>query len=688
MSGIGAGRRFWAALMAVFVMLLAVAGPVDAWQVPTGAGTTTGTLGTTSATGTLTLPNGITETFSGGAGTGTAQTVVTGLTTLGSRGYVGSDYTNPALTSSTPTVAVRTDLTNNCAVSGPCSGLGSFTITFSSPVVDPVIAIGGICGTVYDSTDQFQSQVCDILHLTTPGATLSKIAGSNLSVTGGDTIGPTNPNGSFNCATTTQTSSSTGAPLLSSQAPAACGQVQVLGTVTSLTFSVSGIFTPTDPTGVVQGDSCNDPNGPCADGSNAQGLFNQDGFSIVAVLPDLSLSLTKSANPTVVTAAGQTITYSFVVSNTGDLPMSNIAVDETAFSGTGTPPAVSCPSGSLDPGASETCTATYTTTQADLNSGKITNTAVVRGTPPASSTPITSPPSSATVNTASLNTVKTISTVNGAPATSATVIRPGDVIVYNIVTTNSGTASGATTLSDTVPVDTTYTGIGEGWSCPTGSPSGTACTQSVTVGAGASVTKSYTVTVASPLPANTSTVSNLVTSSTGTCSACNPSNPAAQPALRVVKSSTTSAISAVGQSVPYSFVVTNTGNVTLANLVVVDSLSGLSPVVCPVTTLAPGSSSTCTATYTVSQSDLDNGGVVNGAFVKAIVPAGRQPSQLITSPKSTVKVLVAPQPLGNAFSGLAFTGAPIIQVSLLGATLLLLGGLLLVAARRRRGGQI
>ena len=37
---------------------------------------------------------------------------------------------------------------------------------------------------------------------------------------------------------------------------------------------------------------------------------------------------------------------------------------------------------SLAAGASETCTATYTTTQADVDSGRITNTGTATGTPP------------------------------------------------------------------------------------------------------------------------------------------------------------------------------------------------------------------------------------------------------------------------------------------------------------------
>jgi hypothetical protein len=74
--------RWYTALVAACAIVIGFAAPAGAWQVPTAARTTTGTLGTPGATATLTLPNGITETFTGGAGTGTAQTAVNGLTTL------------------------------------------------------------------------------------------------------------------------------------------------------------------------------------------------------------------------------------------------------------------------------------------------------------------------------------------------------------------------------------------------------------------------------------------------------------------------------------------------------------------------------------------------------------------------------------------------------------------------------
>ena len=64
---------------------------------------------------------------------------------------------------------------------------------------------------------------------------------------------------------------------------------------------------------------------------------------------------------------------------------------------------------------------------------------------------------------------------------------------------------------------------------------------------------------------------------------------------------------AVGGTIAYTFLVTNTGNVTLDPVTVADPKVGA--VTCPVTTLAPGASTTCTATYTLLQADVDAGHV-------------------------------------------------------------------------------
>ncbi|HEX6354081.1 DUF7507 domain-containing protein [Actinophytocola sp.] len=109
------------------------------------------------------------------------------------------------------------------------------------------------------------------------------------------------------------------------------------------------------------------------------------------------LSVDKSVSPTMVTHAGQVLTYSFLVTNTGTATMRNIGVRETVFTGTGGVPLVSCPVSTLTPGARTTCTATYTVTQADVNAGGIRNTAEAYGTPPLAGRSTGSPSDTATV---------------------------------------------------------------------------------------------------------------------------------------------------------------------------------------------------------------------------------------------------------------------------------------------------
>jgi uncharacterized repeat protein (TIGR01451 family) len=93
----------------------------------------------------------------------------------------------------------------------------------------------------------------------------------------------------------------------------------------------------------------------------------------------------------------------------------------------------------------------------------------------------------------------------------------------------------------------------------------------------------------------------------------------AAPELTVVKSALPVSVSAAGESVAYSFVVSNTGNVTLTGVSVADTLTAPAgpalTVSCPVSVLAPGGSMTCTATYVVTQADVDAGSVVNTATV-------------------------------------------------------------------------
>ena len=76
------------------------------------------------------------------------------------------------------------------------------------------------------------------------------------------------------------------------------------------------------------------------------------------------------------------------------------------------------------------------------------------------------------------------------------------------------------------------------------------------------------------------------------------------PDLSVVKSSTSAAFGNAGSTIPYSFLITNEGDVMLSNFTVSDSL--IPALTCNVPNLAPDQDFTCTGTYTVLQSDVDD----------------------------------------------------------------------------------
>jgi uncharacterized repeat protein (TIGR01451 family) len=150
-------------------------------------------------------------------------------------------------------------------------------------------------------------------------------------------------------------------------------------------------------------------NVPCQDGGtgsfgDVKGLDlwtyypgNSEETTVNIVAPAPGISITESASVTDVNKdgkvdVGDTIVWSFLVTNTGNVPLTSVGVDDP------TAGAVTCPDSMLAPGASETCTAdtVHTVTQADVETGGVSNSATAFGTPPAGSV-ITSPPSSTTV---------------------------------------------------------------------------------------------------------------------------------------------------------------------------------------------------------------------------------------------------------------------------------------------------
>src|SRR6185437_11027461 len=95
----------------------------------------------------------------------------------------------------------------------------------------------------------------------------------------------------------------------------------------------------------------------------------------------------------------------------------------------------------------------------------------------------------------------------------------------------------------------------------------------------------------------------------------------------------------LGDVITWSFLVENTGNVTLDSIQVNDPTAGV--VSCPLTTLAPGQTTTCTASpHTIDQADVDAGLVENTATSTGHTAA----SGTTTSNPSTTDTPVAQRP--------------------------------------------
>ena len=120
-----------------------------------------------------------------------------------------------------------------------------------------------------------------------------------------------------------------------------------------------------------------------------------------------------------------------------------------------------------------------------------------------------------------------------------------------------------------------------------------------------------------------------------------------KPEFNMAKSSDTLVMTATGV-ITYTFEFTNSGNVTLSNLTLIDpnidsgSLTG-----CPIASLAPGAVASCTATRTIGQTQIDDGSpIVNTAKASAIDPAGGSVSESDNSDNSTTTTINAIYTLG------------------------------------------
>jgi hypothetical protein len=206
-----------------------------------------------------------------------------------------------------------------------------------------------------------------------------------------------------------------------------------------------------------------------------------------------AVSLSTSASSGSIGKAGAKVTYSYKVENTGNVALTGVRVRRSAHTGKGVWSTTSCPATSVAIGAHLTCTATYTSTQSDVEAGTaVSSTAVARGKSPTGAavssrsatvrTAIAQRPSLSLTETAGVRSVKKV----------------GQRITYSFAVKNNGNLK-----MSYLKVNAVFSG--------TGRPSTfTYPTKTLAPGAHTTVTVVYTVTnadIAAGRPiVNTSTV--------------------------------------------------------------------------------------------------------------------------------------------------------------------------------------
>ena len=304
-------------------------------------------------------------------------------------------------------------------------------------------------------------------------------------------------------------------------------------------------------------------------------------------IADVSFTFDKSAAPATYSSVGETITYTYTLTNTGNVTLENLSIADDHLT-------VSDPTPDpLDPGQSATATVEYVVVQADLDAGTITN--IATATAEFDGTPYTETDTETV--TATQSPAYTFDK-SAAPATYSSV---GETITYTYTLTNTGNV----TLENLSIADDHLT-----VSDPTPDPldpgqSATATVEYVVVQAdldAGTITNIATATAEFDGTPYTETDTETVTATQS-------------PAYTFDKSAAPATYSSVGETITYTYTLTNTGNVTLENLSIADDhLTVSDPTPDP---LDPGQSATATVEYVVVQADLDAGTITNIATATA-----------------------------------------------------------------------
>ena len=324
-----------------------------------------------------------------------------------------------------------------------------------------------------------------------------------------------------------------------------------------------------------------------------------------------ALELMKTATPDNMekAAAGEILHWHFDITNTGDITIRDISVEDEMLETKGY--AVELDKTVLAPGEKAHGIVEYTVTQEDIDNGDLSNTATATGTSTgANNAEVSSPESTFVV---SIERSPELSLTKSVSQESAKI---GDELFYTIVIANKGNV----TLTHVCLADAV---MGEAEVAETLAPD-----ESITLTVPLTVTEENAIAqlIASPSVATATSPDTE-----------NPPEPAegyvetpveSSPAVSAVKTGKCeSEIPHVGDTVVWSVEIENTGDITLTGMQITDEAlesAGYSFEIDENVRLAPGEKIEFECSQTLSQKDIDAGHIDNTAKVKAVSADGKQ----------------------------------------------------------------
>lgn len=323
-----------------------------------------------------------------------------------------------------------------------------------------------------------------------------------------------------------------------------------------------------------------------------------------AVSTTLEAEKTSNVGTGKTAALGQTIEYTIKVTNKGNVPVKEVTVTDELTGNTGENVKVI---GSLNPGVSKTVTTYYTVTENDILNGIITNEAFAQGT--GADGKVTTSNNATCTDYAeqkapSIEVTKTSDLGQGQKAAL------GQKITYTITVKNTGNL----TVKNIAVTDALTGNTDE--NCIIGENG----IRDLAPNESDSVTVEYTVTEADILVGTITNIAEV----TGTASDNQSVTGQAQAvdytadvskALTVQKKLNNTAPVELNDELTYTITVTNSGNITVNNIIVTDELTGnIGDNVLNVGTLAPGKTNTVTTrVQKVTENDIQNQKIINTA---------------------------------------------------------------------------